>query len=307
MHVTSQANLPDLSGRMALVTGATSGIGLETGRMLAKAGAHVILAGRNEEKGVAALRDIAASGIKGKIEFERFDMADLADIAAAAARISATHDRIDILVNNAGVMMPPKRQTTRDGFELQFGTNHLGHYALTGRLLRLLRNGKARIVSVSSNAARSGKMNLDDPQSERGYSPWRSYGQSKLANLLFMHALQQASDREGWELSVVAAHPGLSATGLISSGMGKGLVPGIANLFNRVVAQSSASGAWPSIAAAVEPGLAPLSFVGPDGMGEWRGKPKLVKLPPAAQDTSVAARLWQLSEQLTGVSYGKDM
>lgn len=303
MRVTSQTDLPDLSGRTALVTGATSGIGLETARSLAKAGARVILAGRNAEKGAAALRDIAASGIAGKIEFETFDMANLADIAAGAARIAATHEKLDILVNNAGVMMPPKRQTTADGFELQIGTNHLGHYALTGRLLPLLVRAKARVVNVSSNAARSGHVNFDDLQSERSYSPWGAYGQSKLANLLFMHGLQSASDAAGWGLVTVAAHPGLSATGLVTTGMGTGLIPRIVNVVNRIIAQDSAHGALPSIAAATEPGLTPLSFVGPDGPGEWRGKPKLVKLPPKAEDRAAAERLWSVSEHLTGLTY----
>ncbi|WP_108460758.1 oxidoreductase [Devosia naphthalenivorans] len=304
MRITSPADIPDLSGKTALVTGATGGIGLETARMLAGAGAHVILAGRSAEKGAAALREIAASKIRGRIEFERFDLADLADVAAAAARIDAMHAQIDILVNNAGVMMPPERQTTADGFELQLGTNHLAHFALTGRLLPRLRAGEARVVMVSSNAARSGRMAFENLQSERNYSPWRAYGQSKLANLLFMRALQQASDADGWGLCVVASHPGLSATSLISSGMGTGLVPRLGNMFNRLVAQSPADGALPTVAAATDPDLAPLSFVGPAGVGGWRGKPKLVKLPAAAEDDVAARRLWEVSENLTGVRFG---
>ena len=304
MRITSEADIPDLSGKTALVTGATGGIGLETARMLAGAGAHVILAGRSAEKGAAALREIAASKITGRIEFERFDLADLADVAAAAARIDAMHAQIDIVVNNAGVMMPPERQTTADGFELQLGTNHLAHFALTGRLLPRLRAGKARVVMVSSNAARSGRMAFENLQSERNYSAWRAYGQSKLANLLFMRALQRASDAEGWGLSVVASHPGLSATSLISSGMGTGLVPRLGNMFNRLVAQSPADGALPTVAAASDPELAPLSFVGPAGVGGWRGKPKLVKLPAAAEDDVAARRLWEVSENLTGVQFG---
>lgn len=303
MTIQSQADIPDLSGRIALVTGATSGIGLETARALAKAGAHVILGGRSAEKGANSLREIERSGIKGTIAFENFDMADLRAIAEAAIRIAANHDRIDILVNNAGVMMPPKRKTTVDGFELQIGTNHLGHFALAGRLLPLLQRGRARVVNVSSNAARSGRMNFDDLQSERSYSPWRAYGQSKLANLLFMRGLQKASDANGWGLTAVASHPGLTATGLVTSGMGQGLMARIANLFNNAFAQTPINGALPSIAAAAEPGLAPLSFLGPDGMGEWRGKPKLVKLPPRAEDGAAAERLWRMSETLTGISY----
>lgn len=303
MRITSQADVPDLSGKIALVTGATGGIGLETARMLAQAGAHVILAGRNAEKGAAALRDIAASKIKGSIEFERFDMADLADVAAAAARITAMNAQIDILVNNAGVMMPPQRKTTADGYEIQFGTNHLAHFAFTARILQRLRAGRARIVMVSSNAARRGRMAFEDLQSERSYSPWGAYGQSKLANLLFMRGLQEASDRNGWGLSVLASHPGLSATGLIASGMGNGPAARIGGFFNKLVAQSAADGALPSVAAAADPALTALSFVGPDGIGGWRGKPTLVKLPPAAMDDAAAKRLWEISENLTGLRF----
>lgn len=303
MHITSAQAIPDLSGKTAFVTGATGGIGLETARMLANAGAYVILAGRNAEKGIAAIRDIAAGAPRGKVEFECFDMADLADIAAAAARTIATHEKLDILVNNAGVMMPPKRQTTADGFELQFGTNYLGHFALTGRLLPMLRAGRARIVNVSSNAARSGKMSFEDLQGERHYSPTGAYGQSKLANLLFGLQLQALSDAEGWGLSVQSAHPGLAATGLIPNGIGKGLVGRVGSMISGLVAQSASAGALPTIAAALEPDLPPLSFIGPDGRGGWRGKPTIVHLPKAAENPEDARRLWQISENLTQVRY----
>jgi NAD(P)-dependent dehydrogenase (short-subunit alcohol dehydrogenase family) len=304
MQVSSPDTLPDLSGKVALVTGATGGIGLETARMLANAGAYVILAGRNAEKGVAAIREIAAGAPRGKVEFEQIDMADLAAIAAGAARTMATHERIDILVNNAGVMMPPKRQTTRDGFELQFGTNHLGHFALTGHLLPLLASSRARIVNVSSNAARSGKINFADLQSEHHYSPMGAYAQSKLANLLFGRRLQQLSDEAGWNLSVYAAHPGFAATSLIPSGMGKGFSGRIAGFFSRLIAQPASDGALPTLAAASEPALPALSFVGPDGRGGWRGKPVAVKLPKAAENDDDARRLWEMSENLTEVRYG---
>ena len=303
MQISSAETIPTLQGKTAFVTGATAGIGLEAARMLANAGAYVILAGRNADKGIAAMRDIASGAPKGKIEFERCDMADLADVAAAAARTMATHASIDILINNAGVMMPPKRQTTADGFELQFGTNHLGHFALTGHLLPILRSSKARIVNVSSNAARSGKMNFADLQGEKHYSAMGAYAQSKLANLLFSRRLQQLSDEEGWDLTVQAAHPGLAATSLIPSGMGKSLSGLVAGLFSRVVAQPASDGALPTIAAAVEPGLGKLSFIGPDGRGGWRGKPTIVDLPKAATIDEDAQRLWEVSENLTGVRY----
>ncbi len=303
MQVSSPDTLPDLSGKIAFVTGATGGIGLEAARMLARAGAYVILAGRSSDKGIAAMRDIAAGAPRGKIEFEQFDMADLADVAAAAARTVATHERIDILVNNAGVMMPPKRQTTRDGFELQFGTNHLGHFALTAHLMPLLRKGRARVVNVSSNAARRGKMNFADLQGERHYSPMGAYSQSKLANLLFGRRLQQLSDAEGWGLTVQSAHPGLAATGLIPTGMGQGISGRIAGFFSGLVAQPADAGALPTVAAATEAGLPPLSFVGPDGRGGWRGNPTIVTLPRAAQSDEDARRLWEVSENLAGVRY----
>lgn len=303
MHIKTQADMPDLAGRIALVTGATSGIGLETARMLASAGAHVILAGRNVEKGANAVQSIAASGLRGTVSFECFDMADQASIAGAADRLRATHARIDLLINNAGVMMPPQRKTTADGFELQIGTNHLGHFALTGRLLPLLQAGQARIVTVSSNAARSGRINFEDLQSERRYAPWAAYAQSKLANLLFMRRLQQLSEQHKWGLHCVAAHPGLAATGLVSSGMGEGLMARIANRFNGLLAQSASAGAMPTIAAATERGLPALSFVGPDGWGGWRGKPIVVKRPGAADEDAAAKRLWSVSENLVSLRY----
>jgi NAD(P)-dependent dehydrogenase (short-subunit alcohol dehydrogenase family) len=303
MQVSSADTIPDLSGKTAFVTGATGGIGLETARMLANAGAYVILAGRNAEKGIAAMRDIAAGAPKGKIEFERCDMADLADVAAAAARTMATHASIDILINNAGVMMPPKRQRTADGFELQFGTNHLGHFALTGHLLPMLRSSNARIVNVSSNAAQGGKINFADLQGEARYSPMGAYAQSKLANLLFGHRLQQLSDSEGWNLTVQAAHPGFAATGLIPSGMGQSLSGRIAGFISGFVAQSASDGALPTVAAATEPSLPKLSYIGPDGRGGWRGKPIAVKLPKTAEDHETARRLWEVSENLTEVRF----
>ncbi len=301
--IESQQDIPDLSGKTALVTGATSGVGLETARMLATAGAHVILCGRNEDKGVAAIRDIAAGTPRGTVEFERFDMADLAEVAAGAARIGATHARIHILVNNAGVMMPPERKTTADGFELQFGTNHLAHYALTGRLLPLLQASRARVVSVSSNAAWRGRMRFEDLQFEQGYVPWAAYAQSKLANLLFARQLQRLSEQSGWGLHCVSAHPGLASTGLVASGMGSGALARAARVFYSLLAQSAEAGAMPIVAAAVEAELKPLDFIGPSGIGGWRGKPKLVGRPPTADDDAAAERLWAVSENLTNLRY----
>jgi NAD(P)-dependent dehydrogenase (short-subunit alcohol dehydrogenase family) len=302
--IQSEADIPDLLGKVALVTGATGGLGLETARMLAGAGAHVILTGRNEDKGLAALRTIAPSKPRGHIEFESLDVADLAAIAASAARIMATHDRLDILVNNAGLMMPKERKTTADGFEIQFGTNHLGHFALTGRLLPLLSRSKARVISVSSLAARAGRMDFDDLQSEKHYRPMAVYGQSKLANLLFTRELARRSAQNGWNILAAAAHPGWSRTDLIDNGPGRG---GISNvfykLFEPIASQPADAGALPSVVAATDREIRPNDYIGPDSFGGAKGKPKRVDPPKQAQDDDAARRLWEVSEKLTGVHY----
>ncbi|MDB5621552.1 MAG: fabG [Devosia sp.] len=304
MQISSETDIPSQAGKVALVTGATGGLGLETARMLAQAGATVIIAGRNADKGAAAIRAIAAHSPRGKLAFESIDLADLASIAAGAARVLAQYGQLDILINNAGVMMPPKRQTTADGFELQFGTNHLGHFALTGRLLPLLlKTPDARIVAVSSNAARHGKMNFADLQGERHYRPMAAYGQSKLANLLWARQLQKLSDQEGWRLRVTTAHPGLASTGLFVHIAGQGGIGRVSGLFTGLLSQSAAAGALPTVAAALEPDLPRLAFVGPAGWGGWRGKPALVQAPKLGEDDAAAQRLWEQSEHLTGVHY----
>ncbi len=282
------ADLPDLAGRTFVVTGANSGIGLVTARDLARAGARVVLAVRDTEKG-----ERAARGVPGEREVRRLDLADLASVRAFAAGVDFD---IDVLIDNAGVMAVP-RGVTADGFERQIGTNHLGHFALAGLLLGRIRD---RVVTLSSGAHRFGRVNLDDLQSERSYNRWRAYGQSKLANLLFMGELQRRLEAAGSPVRSVAAHPGYAATNLQSHT--ESIQDSVMAVFNVVFAQSAEMGALPTLYAATQdvPGGA---YVGPDGLAEQRGHPKLVGMSPAARDAELAARLWALSEELTGVRY----
>ncbi|HEY8582078.1 MAG TPA: oxidoreductase [Capillimicrobium sp.] len=294
----------DLSGRRAIVTGANSGIGLVTARELARAGARVTLACRDLAKGESALARVRAAAPAADTELARLDLADLASVRAFAAEQAG--EPLDLLVNNAGVMALPRR-TTADGFEMQLGTNHLGHFALTGLLLGALRAGSVpRVVTVSSGAHRIGRIDFDDLQSERRYRKWRAYGQSKLANLLFCLELQRRSDAAGWGLLSVAAHPGYAATNLQLAGpkmAGSRVEGAVSSLLNRTVAQSDEMGALPTLYAATVEGLPPGAYVGPDGLGELRGHPHLVSAGPAAHDADTARRLWDVSEELTGVRF----
>jgi NAD(P)-dependent dehydrogenase (short-subunit alcohol dehydrogenase family) len=282
------AQMPDQSGRTFVVTGANSGIGLAAARELAASGAQVVLAVRDTAKGEAA-----AAALSGNPEVRALDLADLASVRAFAEGL----DRIDVLVNNAGVMATPHR-TTADGFELQLGTNHLGHFALTGLLLARIQD---RVVTISSPAHRMGRINLDDLQSERTYRRWPAYAQSKLANLLFMYELHRRLDAAGSPLRSVAAHPGYAATNLQSHT--ESIQDRIMALGNRLFAQSQEQGARPTLYAATTPDLPGGSYVGPDGFLEQRGNPKLVGSSGAARDEDTARRLWEVSEELTGVHY----
>ncbi len=287
-------SIPDQTGRVAIVTGANSGIGYETARMLALKGAHVVLACRSAERGRAAVGLIVAQEPPGRVELSVLDLSDLDSIAAFAERFVATHDRLDLLINNAGVMVPPFSRT-RQGFEMQFGTNHLGHFALTGRLLPLLRKTVgSRVVVVSSTMHRSGAIDLDDPNYERrSYWGWPAYSQSKLANLLFARELQKRLGEGG--PVVTAAHPGFTATELQRSSR-------YVSLFN-FIAMTPQAGAMPTIRAATDPEARPGSYWGPAGLTEMNGPPVEVGRSGAAQDDATAAGLWALSEKLTGVSY----
>jgi NAD(P)-dependent dehydrogenase (short-subunit alcohol dehydrogenase family) len=247
-----------------------------------------------------------ASEVPGAaIRFGALDLANLASVAAFADRLSGEIAALDVLVNNAGVMMPPTRKATADGFELQFGTNHLGHFALTGRLLPLLRRGQApRVVSVSSVAHRGARIHFDDPQWERAYRRWPAYGQSKLANLMFALELQRRSDLAGWGLTSNAAHPGFALTSLIANGMGfPSLVLKATNGLASLVSQSAAAGAWPLLYAATSPRATGGAYYGPSGFQELTGPPALARIMPQARDRADAIRLWTLSEQATGVTF----
>jgi NAD(P)-dependent dehydrogenase (short-subunit alcohol dehydrogenase family) len=283
------ADLPDLTGRTAVVTGASSGLGVVTARELARAGAHVVLAVRDVAKG-----ERVAATISGDREVRRLDLADLASVRAFA---EAWTGDLDVLVNNAGIMAVPQG-TTADGFESQLGTNHLGHFALTNLLLPHVTD---RVVTVSSGAHRIGRMHLDDLNWERRrYDRWRVYGQSKLANLLFTLELQRRLTAADSAVRAVAAHPGYAATDL-QSHTGSRLNTIVMGIGNRVIAQSDAMGALPTLYAATQD-LPGGSFVGPGGFLEQRGHPTLVGRAKAAYDEEVARRLWERSEELTGVT-----
>ncbi|HWD84657.1 MAG TPA: oxidoreductase [Solirubrobacteraceae bacterium] len=296
------ADMPDQSGRLAVITGANSGLGLVTARWLAKAGAEVVIACRNMEKGEAAAASIRGEVAAARVSVRELDLADLGSVRGFASRFVAEGVALDLLVNNAGVMAPPRRETV-DGFESQFGTNHLGHFALTGLLLGpLLAAPAARVVTVSSGAHRLGRMKWDDLQREHGYNNWLAYGQSKLSNLLFCFELQKRATAVSVGLTSVAAHPGYARTNLQFAGPSawEGL---IMRVTNAVFAQSAEMGALPSLYAATVPDLPGGSFVGPDGFGEQRGYPRVVTASGRAYDEEAWRRLWEVSEELTGVRY----
>jgi NAD(P)-dependent dehydrogenase (short-subunit alcohol dehydrogenase family) len=296
------AQIPDQSGRTAVVTGANSGLGLVSARELARHGANVVLACRNTAKGEEALRTIQAVAPEARLELAQLDLGDLQSVAAFAESFRSSHDGLDLLLNNAGVMAPPRRET-KDGFELQLGTNLLGHFALTGRLIAAMEGrADARVVTLSSNAHKMGRIDFDDLQSERGYKRWGAYGQSKLADLMFALELDRRLRAAGSSIESVAAHPGYAATNLQTAAppLLDRLVMRASNIF---LAQSADMGALPVLYAATYPGLEGGSYVGPDGIGEFRGHPHLVSPNRAARDEDVAARLWAVSEELTGVRF----
>jgi NAD(P)-dependent dehydrogenase (short-subunit alcohol dehydrogenase family) len=296
------AEIPDQAGRLAVVTGANSGLGLITAQELARAGATVVIACRNLTKGEQAAERIRGAVPEAKLELMELDLADLSSVSAFSDRLHSDHASLDLLVNNAGVMAPPRRLTA-DGFESQIGTNHLGHFALTGRLLDLLLAApQPRVVTLSSGAHRIGKVNFGDLQSEHGYNNWRAYGQSKLANLMFAFELQRRAVAADTGLRSLAAHPGYAATNLQFAGPSRFYEKAIMLVGNKVIAQSAEMGALPSLYAATAdvPGG---SFIGPDGLAEQRGYPHVVTAAGRAYDEEAWRKLWLTSEQLTGVSY----
>ncbi|MBP2704608.1 SDR family oxidoreductase [Microbispora sp. RL4-1S] len=300
--VWTPADIPDQSGKIAIVTGAGGGLGMIAAGELARRGARVVLACRDTAKGERAAARMRAASPGADVEVTRLDLADLSSVREFAGAVSPYG--VDILLNNAGVMAIP-RMTTPDGFETQFGTNHLGHFALTGLLLpALLSRPAPRVVTVSSAMHRSGRIDFTDLHGERRYRKWRAYSQSKLANLLFMRELARRA--RGTGLISVAAHPGYAATGLQAVGpeMDGNRLAGLAvRLGNTLMAQSAEMGSLPLLYAATAPGIDSGSYAGPDGFMEQRGYPVLVGMSPAARDDEVARRLWDVSEELTGVRY----
>jgi NAD(P)-dependent dehydrogenase (short-subunit alcohol dehydrogenase family) len=290
------SDLPDQSGRTALVTGANSGLGFHTSLELARKGARVLMACRNPDRAREAVGRVRSQVPNASVELVALDLASLDSIEAAADDVTGRLTALDLLVNNAGVMAIPK-SLTADGFEMQFGTNHLGHFALTGRLLPLLLAGSdPRVVNVSSTAHKTGTMNFDDLMGDKQYTRWGAYGQSKLANLLFTSELDR---RASGRLLVAAAHPGYANTHL-QRGQGNMLLEASMRIGNLLLAQSDAQGAWPQLYAATMPDVQGNDYYGPH-LFELRGHPKKVGRTSKAQSTPDAARLWQVSEELTKV------
>ncbi len=299
-------DLPDLAGKTVIVTGGNSGIGYEAALQFAHKRAHTILACRSLDKANAAAAQIVASNPGAAVEVMELDLSSLASIRGFAEAFHKSHQKLDALINNAGVMALPYRKTV-DGFEMQFGTNHLGHFALTGLLLdALLAAGGARVVNVSSGGHRMGRIRFDDLQWERRYYKWFAYGQSKLANLLFTFELQRRAEAAGAKLLAVGCHPGYAATNLQSAGprmQGSSAMESFWGGMNGMLAQSAAMGALPTLYAAVSPEVRGGDYIGPDGLGEMWGHPTKVNCSAAAKDAAVAARLWNVSEELTKVHY----
>jgi NAD(P)-dependent dehydrogenase (short-subunit alcohol dehydrogenase family) len=311
--VSLTLQVPDLSGRLAVVTGANSGLGLGLARALSGAGADVIMAVRNRAKGEAAIAQIRRGVPQAKLTVKNLDLASLNSVAALGEELAAEGRPVDILVNNAGVMTPPQRQATDDGFELQFGANHLGHFALTAHLLPLLRasSNHARVVTVGSIAATQRGLRFDDPNAERDYRPMRSYGMAKLAQLMFARELDQRSRDRGWGVLSNAAHPGLTKTNLLS-GASYGLdKPTLSARLTQATWRllpflwlEVDEGMKPTLYAATSPDAEGGVYYGPRGFYETAGGGVgLAKVPPTVHSAAERRSLWQMSEELTGVAY----
>ncbi len=294
----TESDIGHQKGRTALVTGANSGIGLETARALAGAGATVILTARDSGKGDQARESILSTHPDARLEVEELDLADLTSIRRCTERVRGKHERLDLLINNAGVMMPPLSYTA-DGFELQFGTNHLGHFALTAQLFDLVANAlNSRVVTVSSLIHRSGQLNFDDLNwKERAYKTSQAYADSKLANLYFTLELARRLEDAGYSTLSTAAHPGFTGTNLSRH------LPGIGKLITKIVTQSAPMGALPTLRAAVDPGADNGDYFGPASLGRTRGYPRKEKPAQRALDPAIAKRLWSESEALTGITF----
>lgn len=299
-------DIPSQAGKTAVITGSNSGIGYEAALQLAGKGAQVVLACRDEAKGRSAVASIVNAHPSASVKLATLDLADLQSVRRFADSVRATYPALHLLCNNAGVMAIPRR-TTADGFEMQFGTNHLGHFALTGLLLpQLLATPGARVVTVSSNAHKFGSINWDDLQWSRRYRKWSAYGQSKLANLLFTAELQRRLSAKGAGVIAVACHPGYAATNLQAAGprmQGSSIGEAVMTFANSLFAQNAAMGALPTLYAATSPDVGGGDYIGPDRFFEQYGNPKKVQPTARARDAEAQRRLWEISQELTGVRY----
>ncbi len=298
-------DMPSLTGKRMLVTGGSSGMGFEDALALSRAGAQVIIAARNSQRGAESIERIRAQVPQAQLRFEQLDLADLASVRSLAQRLNAEGEALDVLINNAAIMAPPQRGVSRDGFEMQLATNFLGHFALTGLLLSSLRKSSdPRVVTLASIAVNRGRIDFDDLQSERSYDPYAAYAQSKLACLMMAFELQRRSLTNNWGVRSIAAHPGVAVTELVERG------PGLDSEFarqwakDREVYHSAAQGALSSLFAATAAEAEGGRYYGPTGEEEKRGPLGLAKVPAAAADAADAARLWSVAERLTGVKYG---
>lgn len=290
-------DIPDQTSKVVIITGANSGIGYEAAGALAKKSATVVMACRNLEKGEMAAKAIIDEGPTGQVVLMQLDLADLSSVRRFADEFKAQYDRLDVLVNNAGIMAVPKGETA-DGFEMQIGTNHLGHYALSGLLIEMLKTTQnARVVTVSSYAHAMGKINFDDLNSEKSYQRWLAYGRSKLANVLFSYELQRRLTASGHPPISLVVHPGYAATNLQRN-------TGLFSFANHFFAQSQAMGALPTLYAAVSPNMEGGEYIGPDGFLGQRGFPKVARSSRASHNELVAKRLWEVSEEMTEVKFG---
>ena len=298
------ADMPSQKGRIVLVTGGTSGMGFEDAKALAAAGAQVVIAARDPQRGQDAIDRIRQEMPDAQVQFERLDLADLSSVRALGKRLGAALPRLDVLINNAAIMAPPQRGTSADGLELQFATNYAGHFALTAELLPLLRMSESpRVVTMSSIAVHRGSINLDDLQSTQAYNPMAAYAQSKLACLMFAIELQRRSDAARWGIRSIAAHPGVAVTELVARGPGLESEQGRQWSANRHLLQTAAQGAVPALYAATAVEAEGGAYYGPTGEQEIRGPLGIATVPAAAKDAATAARLWTLSEQITGTRF----
>lgn len=297
------SDIPPLHGKSAVITG-TGGLGYETALALADAGASIIIAGRNADKGATAVERIVNAAPGASVRFEHLDLASLASVKSFCTRLATQTDSLDLLINNAGVMVPPQRQETVDGFELQMATNYLGHFALTAQLMPLLQKGnKPRVVTVSSIAARNGIIDFDDLNAKKRYVPMEIYSQSKLACLMFALELHRRSKTSRWGVTSIAAHPGVSRTDLLHNAPGRQSLIGITRSLLWFLFQPAAQGALPTLYAATSPLARGGAYYGPDKLSETRGLPTEAKIPPQAKNSQDAARLWSESEKLTATTF----